>query len=252
MKRILSFAAVLALVLAVFLGFAPKASAAALDEIEEYRITVGVNTDGTLTMLYHFDWKVLDSTSEGPLSWLRVGIPNGNYVSYKALSSTISAIDYESNSGSFLRIDLDRKYYAGEVVTFEFELVQDYMYEMNRFTEGETYYEFTPGWFDAEVDKLIIKWDSENAKSASPANLLRDGYYTWETSLDEGETFTVSVVYPNESYAFDASKTIGGDEDNGGSWYAEPLRSCGGGCGGSSVAGLVMLIAIGSAVLSSV
>ena len=243
MKRILSFAAALALVLAVFIGFAPKAGAAALDEIEEYRIIANVNSDGTVTFHYHFDWKVLDSTSEGPLSWLRIGIPNGNYVSYTAMSGTIKKLSYDSSGGSFLRVDLDRKYYAGEVVTFEFELVQDYLYEMNRFTEGETYYEFTPGWFDAKVDKLVIRWNSENAKSASPANKLIDGYYTWETSLGEGKTYTVSVVYPNESYAFDASKTIG-DDYNGGSGYVDPVNGCYGACDSLGPFSISIIIAV--------
>ena len=184
MKRLLGLTLALALVLAVFLSFAPSAKAEALDEILEYRITVDVNDDGTLTMLYHFNWKVLDSDSEGPLSWLRIGIPNSNFISYKALTDNITDISYSSSGGSYLRLDLDREYYEGEELTFEFELVQDYMYEMNRFTEGETYYEFTPGWFDARVDSLIIKWNSENVKSVSPACLLReDGYYTWVTSL---------------------------------------------------------------------
>jgi hypothetical protein len=248
MKRVLSFACALALVLAVFLSFAPAAKAEALDEILEYRITVDVNTDGTLTMLYHFDWRVLDSDSEGPLSWLLIGIPNSNFVSYKALTDNIRDISYSSNGGSYLRLDLDRDYYEGEELSFEFELVQDYMYEMNRMAEGETYYEFTPGWFDARVDKLVIKWNSENVKSVSPACLLReDGYYTWETSLGSNETYTVSVVYPNESYSFDATKTIGG-EDNGGGWYdpgySGSTDACSGCNGSVAVSGFVFFALI--------
>ena len=251
MKRILSFACALALVLAAFLSFAPAAKADALDEILEYRITVDVNADGTLTMLYHFDWKVLDSDSEGPLSWLRIGIPNSNFVSYKALTDNISYISYDPSGGSYLRLDLDRDYYEGEELTFEFELVQDYMYEMDRFAEGETYYEFTPGWFDARVDKLVIRWNSENAKSATPANKLIDGYYTWETSLSENETYTVSVVYPNESYSFDETKTIGG-EDNGGGWYDPGYNESSDSCTGSGMIGGFVFIGLIAAVVSAI
>lgn len=253
MKRILSFACALALVLAAFLSFAPAAKADALDEILEYRVTVDVNDDGTLTMLYHFDWKVLDSTSEGPLSWLLIGIPNSNFVSYRALTDNIDSISYSPNGGSFLRLDLDRDYYEGEELTFEFELIQDYMYEMNRFADGETYYEFTPGWFEARVDKLVIKWNSESVKSVSPACLLReDGYYTWETSLSENETYTVSAVYPNESHSFDSTKTIGGD-DNGGSWY-EPgyYTEDPDSCNGSEVIGSFVLIGVIAAVFGAI
>ena len=138
-KRILT--GILSLVLALFLffGFIPATEADALDEILEYAITVDVNEDGTLSMYYHLDWKVLDSTSEGPLSWIRVGIPNTHAKSVQAHSDTISKIGFSSDSGVYVRVDLDRDYYAGEVVSFDFELVQDYMYEMNRFTDGETY-----------------------------------------------------------------------------------------------------------------
>ena len=197
------------LVLLVLINILPPARADALDEILEYTITVDVNGDGTLNMHYHIDWKVLDSTSEGPLSWVLIGIPNANVSSVQAASDTISDIGLSQDGGIYVRIDLDRDYYEDEVVSFDFDLVQDYMYEMNRFADGETYYEFTPGWFDAAVDSLIIKWNSERVKAVSPACLLReDGYYTWTAKLDEGETFTVSVTYPNDAFAFHESKSI--------------------------------------------
>ncbi|MCR5808191.1 MAG: zinc ribbon domain-containing protein [Clostridiales bacterium] len=225
MKKAVVIIAALALLLTVLIGVAPKAKAAGpLDEILEYRITVDVNEDGTLTLTYHFDWKVLDSSSEGPLEWVKVGIPNSNYLSMRGLSDTVDSVTYYSKSGTYARVDLDRKYYEGEVVSFDFEVVQDYMYQMNYFTEGETYYEFTPGWFDCSVDKLIIKWDSRLVKSVTPACLLKeDGYYTWETALAANDTYTVGVTYENDAYAFDSSKTIekgfggGGDYDDGSS-----------------------------------
>ena len=102
-----------------------------LDEILAYEITVDVNKDGTLNMLYHIEWKVLDSTSDGPLTWVKIGIPNKKYVSYKAISPSIKKISYDGDGGSYLRLDLDKKYYADEVVVMDFELVQDYMYQMN-------------------------------------------------------------------------------------------------------------------------
>ena len=76
-------------------------SAADLDEIVGYEITVDVNEDATLTMVYMIDWKVLDSTSEGPLSWVQVGIPNNHYVSYRPLTETIDDISFSSSSGGF-------------------------------------------------------------------------------------------------------------------------------------------------------
>ena len=202
-------------VLSVVIGLMPAARADALDEILEYAITVDVNDDGTLNMHYHFDWKVLDSTSEGPLSWIMVGIPNSNAISVDASSDAVSDIDLSYDGGNYVYVYFDREYYEGEIVSFDFTLVQDYMYEMNRFTDGETYYEFTPGWFDAAVDSLIVKWNSDKVKSVSPACLLReDGYYTWTASLSPGETYTVSVSYPNDAFAFDDSKSIEAFDDS--------------------------------------
>ena len=121
---------------------------------------------------------------------------------------------------------------------------------MNRFTEGETYYEFTPGWFDARVDSLIIKWNSENVKSVSPACLLReDGYYTWETSLSENDTYTVSVVYPNETYSFDATKTIGGDNGGG---YDPYYTDSSDGCDGSVAVSGFVFFALVVGVISAI
>lgn len=66
----------------VILSAAAKKTYAAeedLDEILNYEITVDVNEDGTLDMTYQIDWKVLDSTSKGPLTWVMIGIPNEHY-----------------------------------------------------------------------------------------------------------------------------------------------------------------------------
>ena len=192
--------------------------AAALDEILRYEITVDVNEDGTLRMLYRIDWKVLDSDAEGPLSWVQIGIPNRNYISLEGRSPAVRKISYSSG---YARVDLDRSYYAGEVAQIEFELVQDYMYQVDLLSEGETTYRFTPGWFDGiEVDELVIRWNADRVLSQSPACLVRDGYCTWTQALDPGETFTVTVTYPNDAFGFDMSKSIGqesgsSDEDEG-------------------------------------
>ena len=207
--------------LSLLFALSLSAQAADLDEILNYEITVDVNQDGTLRMVYHIDWKVLDSDSEGPLSWVTVGIPNKHYVSYRSLSPAIRTISYESSGGGSLRIDFDRKYYKDEVVSFEFELVQDYLYEMNLYTEGETVYEFTPGWFgDLKVDSLTVRWNGVLAESWSPScEIDASGYLTWTSSLGKGEKFTVSVTYPNSAFSFDESKTL--TKSGGGDYYEE-------------------------------
>ena len=182
-----------------------------LDEILNYVITVDVNDDATLHMVYHIDWKVLDSTSDGPLSWVIIGTPNKHCSDIKALSSNIKDIRYTSDKGSGMKITFDRDYYQDEVISFDFELTQDYMYQMNLLTDGETVYSFTPGWFDdINVDHLGIIWNADKVISASPAAIIDNGYYEWDTSLSKGAQFKVDITYPNDAFAFSKDKKIAG------------------------------------------
>ena len=74
------------------------AVAAPTDKLRDFTITVDVNEDASLNMNYHIEWEVLDSTSEGPLTWVKIGIPNSKYVSMKKLTSNIKKIGYYSAS----------------------------------------------------------------------------------------------------------------------------------------------------------
>ncbi|MBR4580165.1 MAG: hypothetical protein IKO32_02910, partial [Lachnospiraceae bacterium] len=186
-----------------------SSKAADLDEILNYVITVDVNDDATLHMVYHIDWKVLDSTSDGPLSWVIIGTPNKHYLNLNALSSNIKEIRYTTDNGSGARITLDRDYYKDEVISFDFELTQDYMYQMNLLTDGETVYQFIPGWFDEiNVDNLVIRWNADNVISVSPSATLEDGYYVWEAKLPKGARYKVDITYDNGAYNFSKDKEI--------------------------------------------
>ena len=160
--------------------FTHNVKAKDLDLIHEYNITCDVLDDATVKIKYHIVWEVLDSTKEGPLTWVKVGIPNAHVSNLKGKSDSIKKISQYSSGGDYVRIDLDRSYKAGETVTIDFELVQDHLYLMNKNTDGETVYDFTPGWFDdIEVESLTIKWNYDKADSFSPSCLIEsDGYLT--------------------------------------------------------------------------
>ncbi len=184
-----------------FMGM--KAKAADLDEILNYTITVEVNQDATLHMNYHVEWKVLDSATEGPLTWVKIGIPNMHCSNLRALSGNIRSILFYEDRGWFVKATFDRAYYAGEIVTFDFELTQDYMYQMNELTDGETVYHFTPGWFDdIKVDRITVKWDMSKAIQWNPSCEMEDGYLVWFDSLKKGQKMKVAVTYPNDAYEF--------------------------------------------------
>lgn len=75
MKKKLMITILFVALISIF-GFACKCQAVDLDEIINYTTTVSPRDDGTLDIKYHIEWKVLDSTSEGPLEWVKIGIPN--------------------------------------------------------------------------------------------------------------------------------------------------------------------------------
>ena len=122
-----------------------------LDRINEYNITVDPRNNGSLDIVYNIKWQVLDSDSEGPLEWVKIGIPNSSVDSIKALSKNIKSAKYYSDNGEFIRIDFKKSYLKDEEVEFSFSIHQDYMYKI----EGDKcVFEFTPGWFDdIEVKK---------------------------------------------------------------------------------------------------
>ena len=207
MKRKL-FCFALALALCLALLCAAVYADDPTDEILNYEITASVNEDGSVNLDYHLDWKVLRDDI-GALEWVTVGIPNGDYADISAMSDTISAIGYEGGGGSYVRVDFDRAYRAGETVSFAYRVVQNSMYQMNLFQEGQTAYIFTPGWFDEiAVDNLTVRWNSEDLVSWSPDCIVKDGYNVWTTSLAPGGTFKVTVNYPNDARSFSEESAI--------------------------------------------
>ena len=161
MKRLLSIVFVTALILCLIpLGAARAVTK--LDEIETYMITVDMESDGTMDITYHLDWKVLDDSSEGPLTWVKIGIPNEHVDNIKALSSNITNINYYNDGGDYVRIDLDRSCFAGEIVPLDFSIHQSYMYTLD-YENNLCSYQFTPGWFEgADVKDLTILWSDNN------------------------------------------------------------------------------------------
>ena len=96
--------------------FTHNVKAKDLDLIHEYNITCDVLDDATVKIKYHIVWEVLDSTKEGPLTWVKVGIPNAHVSNLKGKSDSIKKISQYSSGGDYVRIDLDRSYKAGETI----------------------------------------------------------------------------------------------------------------------------------------
>ena len=158
MKR---FSLILVLCLLLTALLAISAAAADLDAIRSYDIFVSANEDGSLNMRCYLEWEVLDSESEGPLTWVKIGIPNRHAEQLEALSSNIDRLE---RNGSYIEVYFDREYEAGETVNFGFSWVQSYMYTLRE--SGAAAYVYTPGWFDEiNVDTMTIHWASEGVRS---------------------------------------------------------------------------------------
>ena len=93
MKRILKIFTIVLLVFST-ISFKEIKADEYIDEITDFEIKVDVLDDGSLKMVYHIEWLVLDDEI-GPLLYAEIGIPNSHYVSFSALTSNISNIDYQ-------------------------------------------------------------------------------------------------------------------------------------------------------------
>ena len=195
MKKIIACLVLLISIFSIF-NYQVKASSY-LDVIENYEITINPNSDGTLDMEFYLKWKVLDSVTEGPLEWIKVGIPNKYVSNIKGLTNNISDIYYYSDSGSYIRVDLDRPYKTGEVLDIKFSFIQSRMYFLQ---SDECYYNYSPGWFnEIPVKKAIVKWNAEGVIDTNES-VLDDGYYVWESDLEPGETIIIDVKYKKDHF----------------------------------------------------
>lgn len=175
------------------------------DEITDFTIVVDVNEDASLNMKYHIEWKVLDDELYGPLSWVNLGMPNGNHWKVTSLSDTIDSIEEDSVN---LKIYLDREYYAGETVSFDLSFVQDNLYQIDKYGTGETVYSFTPAWFDEiNVDNLTIRWNRNSASQWQPDCIVNGDYLEFSKCLSAGEKYNISVYYPGDSFGFSPERS---------------------------------------------
>ena len=168
-----------------------------LDLIELYEIKVDPRRDGTLDMEYHFIWKVLDDKSEGPMSWVRIGVANYYVSEFKALSDNIVSMEYSSDDGSHIEIHFNKSYYENDICDFRFSFHQSRIYTLKN---GKCQYQFLNGYFDEiRVEKYVIRWNSANVEYTNIDT--RDGEYIYfESPLSYGERVNIEVSYPMDVF----------------------------------------------------
>jgi len=213
--KIAGIVVAIALILAsVFASINPIFAGSATDEILDYEITVTPLEDATVSLSYHIEWKVLTTKNIGPLEWVSIGMPNSSFVDYTAYSANIRKIELD---GSYVNVYFTDKYYDNEVVSFDFEVVMDDMFEVDSTNSSQLSFYFTPGWFDGiAVDKLVIKWKTTDLLNHSSGGFEEGEYIVWETSLSAGKKFSVDATYSMDS--FDLSRYEGDSGYNGGGY----------------------------------
>lgn len=218
MKRIFKLLIFVLVIIAGYFSFTSVKANTDLDRIDEYIITVDPNfDDGSLNIRIDIKWTVLDSDSEGPLTWVKIGVPNYHVENITPLTSNIKKIKYYSDDGSFIRIDFDRRYYKDDVVNFSFSFNQSYMYHI----VGDTiYYDYHPGYFpEIIVDKCVLKWKADNIINIRSEyvflggytdlnNEIIDGYYTYQSKLLHSGAIKVNLKYEKSVFnVIDPDKT---------------------------------------------
>lgn len=192
------------------------AAEAPLDEIQNFTIQIDMRNDGTMDIKYYVEWKVLDDSSEGPLEWVKIGIPNKNVDEIKSLTDNIDKIEYNKQDGkTYVYIYFDRKYYENETITFEYSIHQSNMYVIDQ-EDHMLRYSFTPGWFDEiEVKEIVIKWNNHNVLKSNCAQEPIDGYLVWTDSLTFGEKLNASVYYNLDAFEATEEGQVQEDDEEG-------------------------------------
>ena len=208
--------AIVCMLMALLFSFAPipAYAAAPLDEIQDYTIQVDMRTDGTMDIKYHIEWKVLDDSSEGPLTWVKIGIPNKNVDEIEAHTDNIKTIEYNKQDGrTYVYIYFDRDYYKNEVIKFDFSIHQSHMY-VNDQEDHMLRYSFTPGWVDEiDVKNITVKWNKANVLKTGGDPVLEGEYYVWTGSLAMGERLNTSVYYNLDTFEVSEEGQVQEDED---------------------------------------
>lgn len=180
-----------------------------LDKIKEFNITADPQDDGEVDFVYTIKWEVLDSTSEGPLTWVQIGIPNSNVTNITALTDNISSV--RKYNSDYIRIDFDDEYVEGETVTFSYSFTQKYLGEIK---SNSCVFEYTPAWFDyCVVEKLTIKWN-RNGVSKSDNDSTEGNYLIWsEKNIKKGKKVSIEVEY-DANYFTDMQVSSSNDDVN--------------------------------------
>lgn len=189
MRKILC-RALLCLCLVLALGPVHTAFAQDLDRIESYAVDVTPNTeDGSLRIQVTLEWTVL---AEGPVSWVKIGVPNGSIRQEQALTDNIDRLSFDN---SYMYVYFNRDYDDGETFRFSYSWIQEYMYTLG--AAGSVEYIYTPGWFnEARVGQMTLTWhDPAGVDGVDSLGNTGGDHVAVLTDLDHSQQLDFTVRY---------------------------------------------------------
>ena len=197
--------AILFSLLAFLFVFILESSAAPLDKIDFYEVSVQPQANGDLLVSYYLRWTVLDSTKEGPLEWVKLGVANPAHTIENVTGDALKASHMKN---SFIRVDLKRAFHAGETAKFNVTLRQRNLLTFRGERSSapnasfDYYYRFTPGWFPSiEVQSYRFVWKGDPLKpSWHNADTSSDNYLFWMGSLGPDQRREMQVAYTKEIF----------------------------------------------------
>jgi len=196
MKKIII--ATLLMISALCLFSTVALAAEPLDRIHEYVITVTPQADGTLFIDYYIKWEVLNDKREGPLTYVKIGVPNSDH-RINSFGDNVEKATSLTSGGAWVRLDFKEKHYAGDIVEIRFSIWQNKLIE--RAEDGMLVYNFVAGWFDdTPIVNQKILWQKTNVSSAT--NTKTDGnYLVWQVANPAlGEKLFASVIYHETAF----------------------------------------------------
>lgn len=169
------------------------------DEIEKYHVTVRPREDGTLDITYHIRWRVIGG--DEALTWVAIGLANGNWTYYPDMLSNNIAKIAEYDSGEVVYADLTFKeaYRVGDVIDFSFTINQKDMLCLD--IRGRYFYEFIPCWFNKiNVEDYQFMWYVGAQTPHSNADTSDGEWLIWRGEMPRGSYVPMRVNYGSDAF----------------------------------------------------
>ena len=170
--------------------------------LEHEWVKIWINQDGTIDLLYDIDLK-LDSGDS--ISRVYVGQPQRDFTIGEAFDehgSQLAASDSSSGSDYKVQVTLKGAIEAGESAKFSLITNVAGMLYNDTMNPGNLGMQFTPSWYNADVNDLRIKIVLPPNLNSSEVKTTQEAY--WNTTATENGRLTVywetQNLSPNEQY----------------------------------------------------